>query len=90
MPTITILFILSVSRLLDANFDQVMMMTGNLNNRAVAETADVIDTFVFSYGIRLGRFSFATAATFIKSAIGAALLVGANQLSKILNQESLW
>lgn len=90
MPTVVILFILSASNILSSNFEQVMMLTGNLNNRAIAATSDVIDTFIYSYGIRQGRFSFAAAATFIKSIIGAGLLVIANQGSRWLKQESLW
>jgi putative aldouronate transport system permease protein len=90
MPTVMILFILAASNILSSNFDQIMMMTGNLNNRAIAERSDVLDTFIYSFGIRQGRFSFATAASFIKSVIGATLLILANQISKWAKQESLW
>lgn len=90
MPTIVILFILSASNILSANFEQVMMLTGNLNNRATAETSDVIDTFIYAYGVRQGRFSFAAAATFIKSIISAGLLVLANSGSRWFKQESLF
>lgn len=84
--TIAIMFILSVSGLLTANFDQIM----NLKNALNASRAEVIDTYVYQMGIRSGRFSYATAAGLFQSVISMLLLLGSNFVSKKLQGHSLF
>ncbi len=84
--TIAIMFILSVSGLLTANFDQIM----NLKNSLNASRAEVIDTYVYQMGIRSGRFSYATAAGLFQSVISMLLLLGSNFVSKKLQGHSLF
>lgn len=82
MPTIVLLLIFTVGNLLNANFDQIMMLTNQMGNSMLREYADVIDTYVYRVGLREARFSFAAAAGLFKSLINIALLVGANQLAR--------
>jgi putative aldouronate transport system permease protein len=82
MPTIVLLFILTVGQLLNANFDQIMMLTNQMGNARLREYADVIDTYVYRVGLREARFSFAAAAGLFKSLVNIALLIGANQLAR--------
>lgn len=82
MPTIVLLFIFTVGNLLNANFDQIMMLTNQMGNATLREYADVIDTYVYRVGIREGRFSFASAAGLFKAVINISLLLMANRLAR--------
>jgi ABC-type polysaccharide transport system, permease component len=89
-PTIVLLFIMSVGGVLNANFDQIMMLTKNMGNSMLTEFADVIDTFVFRYGISMGRVSFATAAGMFKAVINFALLMVANKVASMSGESALF
>lgn len=89
-PVIMIFLILGVGNILNAGFEDIMMLTRNLNNGIVMPVADVIDTYVYQMGIMNQRYSYATAAGLFKSLLSIALLVIANSLAKRFNQESLW
>lgn len=84
--TIAIMFIMAVSGLLSANFDQMMVLKNSLN----VSKSEVIDTYVYYMGIRSGRFSYATAAGLMQSIVAMILLVTANQVSKKLQDHSLF
>lgn len=84
--TITILFILAVSGVLNSNFDQILVLRNSLNESA----SNVIDVYVYQTGLLSARYSYATAVGLLKSIIAVILLIGANQLSKRINQQSLF
>lgn len=84
--TITILFILAVSGILNSNFDQILVLRNSLN----ASASDVIDIYVYRMGLQLGRYSYATAVGLVKSIIAFLLLLSANFVSKKLNDTSLF
>ncbi|WBW99082.1 ABC transporter permease [Oceanirhabdus sp. W0125-5] len=78
--TIILLFILNIGSILNAGFEQQLL----LGSDQTREYWDVIDTYAYRYGIQLGRYSYATAISFIKSTIGLALIFSVNRLSKKL------
>ncbi len=80
-PTIVLLFIFTVGGLLNANFDQIMLLTNQMQNALLREFADVIDTYVYRVGLRDTRFSYAAAAGLFKSVINFGLLLGANKVA---------
>ncbi len=84
-PTIVILLILSVGRILEAGFE-VQYLLGRGMTMDYAET---IDLFVLNYGIKIGNYSLATAAGIFKSVISITLIFMANGISKRLGQERL-
>ncbi|MGF9977888.1 ABC transporter permease subunit [Viridibacillus arvi] len=77
-PTIVILMILGISGILNAGFEQQLLI-GNVQTR---EYWEVFDTYSYRYGIQLGNYSYATAVGLFKSIIGLILLVGANKFCK--------
>lgn len=81
-PTIILLLIFTVGNLLNANFDQIMMLTNQMGNATLRQFADVIDTYVYRVGLREARFSFAAAAGLFKSGVNIVLLIAANQLAR--------
>ena len=83
---ITIMLILSLGRILNAGFDQVM----NLYNLRVYEVADIIDTYVYRVGINDADYSFATAVGLFKNVIGLFLVVMSQWIAKKMGNEGLW
>lgn len=89
-PTILLLLILTVGNLLNANFDQIMTLTGQMNNAQLRSTADVVGTYVYRMGIQQARFSYAAAAGLFTGVINFILLLGANYLSNKAGETALF
>ncbi len=89
-PTIVLLFIMQVGGILNANFDQIMMLTKQLGNSMLKDYANVIDTYIFQVGISQGRVSFGTAAGLVKSAINFILLIVANTIADKAGENALF
>ena len=85
-PTIVMLLILSVGGILSAGFDQHLIL-GNPSTQAYW---DVIDTYVYRYGIQQGDFSMATAIGLAKSVIGFILVFITNRISRKVLEISLF
>jgi putative aldouronate transport system permease protein len=86
VPTITIMLILSLGSVMDAGFDQVL----NLYNAAVYKTGDIIDTYVYRYGIENTKYSLGAAVGLFKNVIGFTLVVGTNYITKKINGNGIW
>jgi putative aldouronate transport system permease protein len=84
--TISILFILAVSGVLNSNFDQILILRNTLNE----STSNVIDIYVFKTGMEQGRYSYAAAVGLFKSVIALILLLLANRVTKKMNDTSLF
>ena len=89
-PTIVLLFIMNVGGILNQNFDQIMMLTKQMGNPMLKETANVIDTYIFKVGISENRASFGTAAGLVKSLINFVLLIGANTIADKAGENALF
>ncbi|MEC0271372.1 ABC transporter permease [Paenibacillus anseongense] len=83
---IIILLILRIGHMMDVGFEQVFLMM----NGAVADVAEVFDTYVFRVGIKQGDFSYSTAVGLFKSIVGLVLVIGANKLSKKFGEEGVY
>ena len=82
LPTISIMLILRVGGLIGGGFDQIY----NLYNSTVYEYADVLDTFIYRYGIGDGEFEVGTAVGLFSNVINIALLLGANKIVEVINK----
>ncbi len=89
-PTIILLLIMNVGGILNANFDQIMMLTKNMGNAMLKDYADVIDTYVYRYGLGQFRVSFATAAGLVKAVINFLLLLTANKIADKAGESALF
>ncbi|WP_435171464.1 ABC transporter permease [Paenibacillus glycanilyticus] len=89
MPVIVIFMILAVGNVMNAGFEDILILTNNGVNAIVRNVSDVIDTYVYRIGIQNQRFSYAAAVGLFKSAINVLLLIGANRLARKSGQ-SLW
>jgi putative aldouronate transport system permease protein len=83
---IAIMFVLTVSYLLNSNFDQIFVLKNQLNVPA----SDVIDIYVYRMGLQAGRFSYSTAIGLFKSVIALGLLVLSNRVARRLTGASIF
>jgi putative aldouronate transport system permease protein len=83
---IAIMFVLTVSYLMNSNFDQIFVLKNQLNIPA----SDVIDIYVYRMGIQAGRFSYSTAIGLSKSVIALALLFLSNRVTHRLTGSSIF
>ncbi|WP_373271323.1 ABC transporter permease [Paenibacillus sp. MY03] len=83
---IVILLILRIGHMMDVGFEQVYLMM----NGAVADVADVFDTYVYRSGIEQGQFSYSTAIGLFKSVVGLILVVGSNYLAKKIGDDGIY
>ncbi|MFC4778048.1 ABC transporter permease [Paenibacillus sp. GCM10023252] len=90
-PVITIFLILAVGNLLNAGFEDILVLTNNLNNAIVSDYSTVIDTYVYQSAFKgFSQYSYAAAVGLFKSVINIGLLLGANYLAGKFRQESLF
>ena len=71
LPTIILMACLSLGNVLNAGFEQVLVM----QNPLVYETGDIIDTFVYRVGLVGANFSLGTAVGLFKSVVGFVLVL---------------
>ena len=71
LPTIILLSTLALGNVLNAGFEQILMMY----NPAVYKTGDILDTFVYRSGILEAQFSLASAVGMLKSVCGCIMVV---------------
>lgn len=86
MPTIVMMFILRMSSVMDAGFDQIF----NMYSPYVYDSADVISTYVYRLGIGGMEYSQATTIGLFNSVIAFVLVITANKLSRKLTNRGIW
>ncbi len=87
-PIIVLLLVLNVGQLLNADFQQLLAL---LNGRPdLYDIGDVIDTYVYRFGLTHSEYSYAAAAGVFKGVISFVLVWAANRVAKRLGQEGLW
>jgi len=89
-PVIIIFLILAVSQILNAGFEEILLLTNQGQNVVLRPVSETIDTYVYRVGIENYRFSYATAAGLFKGVISVGLLVIANWIARKLGNSSLW
>jgi len=86
MHIITLLLILQIGKVLDAGFEQIVL----LYSPQVYQVADIIDTYVYREGIINLNYSYTAAIGFFKSFFSLILILGANYAAKRLGQSGIW
>jgi len=84
-PTIIILLIMSIGRILDAGFEMQYL----LRNGPVMDVSDTIDVYVLIFGLNLRNYSLATAAGMFKNIVNISLIFIANEIAKRAGEERL-
>lgn len=85
-PTICILLILQLGRMVSIGFDRPYV----LGNALVREYSDVISTYVYRVGLGSNDFSQATAVGLFQSVVGLIFLLAANFITKKVGDQGIW
>lgn len=85
-PTILIMLLLAVGNVLNAGFEQVVL----LENPAIYNVSDVLDTYSYRYGIGNGMYSYGTAVGMFRSLVTFVLVLAANKVARKTNDVSLF
>ena len=85
-PTITLFFILSISGLLNNGIDHLWVFQ-NTNNIGRSE---VLDTFIYKYGIPQWQYGYATAVGLFKSVVSFILLILGNTVCKKVTGKGIY
>jgi putative aldouronate transport system permease protein len=83
---IVLMFVLRVGSVLGSNLEQALV----LQNSSNMQRSEVIDLYVYHLGLTQGDFSFATAVGIFSSVVSVILLLGANFLTKRVNDNSIF
>jgi putative aldouronate transport system permease protein len=86
MPTIMVMLIMNVGRLLSLGFEKVLLMYTPANSGV----SDILDTLVYRTGLANQNYSYATAIGLFTGIIGVVLVASSNTLSRKLTGESIY
>ena len=86
MPTIMVMLIMNVGRMLSIGYEKVLLMYTPSNSGV----SDIIDTLVYRTGLQNQNYSYATAIGLFGGIIGLILVSGSNAISRKLTDESLY
>lgn len=84
--TIGIMFLFAVGNILNAGYDQILL----LQQPANVEISEILDTFILKTGLNKGAFEYATAIGLFKSVFSIVLMFIANTICKKTIEVSLW
>lgn len=86
VPIISIKLIMELGHLMSVGYEKIIL----LYNPLTYDTADVISSFLYRYGLQGGRYSMGTAIGLMNSVINITVLVSVNKLFRKFTEESLW
>lgn len=88
IPTIVIMLIMNLGRLIDVGYEKILLMQNNLN----LQRSEVIATYVYKIGLasNMPDYSLSTAVGLFNSVISLVLVVTVNTIAKKLTATSLW
>jgi putative aldouronate transport system permease protein len=83
---IILMLVLRLGNALTVGFEQMLIQRDAVGH----ETADVLDTFAFYYGIGTNNYGYGAAAGLFKSLISLLLIWGANRLAHAFGEDGLY
>lgn len=86
IPIITVQLIMQLGRIMSEGYEKVIL----LYNPSIYETADIISSYVYRYGLEGMNYSVGTAIGLFNSIINIIILILANQTARKISEESLW
>lgn len=85
-PTIVVLLIMSLGRILGSDFDRPYALT----TKMVGSVSRVISIYIYEVGIKALRFSVTTAVGLFQSVVCVFFLFGANAIAKKFGERGVW
>ena len=86
LSTVIIMLITRIGHLLSVGYEKVIL----LYNVQTYQTADVVSTFSYRYGMESNLTGLASAAEMMNNLIGMMLVIGANSIAKKASNTSLY
>ncbi|QUI25668.1 sugar ABC transporter permease [Vallitalea pronyensis] len=86
LPTVGILFILSMSGLLRAGYEQIILF----QQPPTIPVSEVLETYSVKVGLQQGQYSYATVVGLFQSIVSLILIVTTNKIAKKVSDTSLW
>jgi putative aldouronate transport system permease protein len=86
IPTVIVLFILRLGRMLDVSFEQILLM----RNSFVYSVSEVFNTYSYNQGVQMGNYSIGTTVDIFKSFVGLFMVIASNKLIKKTGQEGIY
>lgn len=86
VPTIRITLLFTLAGLFNAGFDQIYLFQNDL----ILDVGEVLDTYIYRYGLSKGLYSFAGAAGLIQSVVNFSIILAANFISKKVSGSGLF
>ncbi len=86
LPTIMVMLILDVGRMLTLGFEKVLLMYTPANSGV----SDIIDTLVYRTGLTNQNYSYATAIGLFSGLIGVILVTVSNTVSKKVTGDGIY
>ncbi len=85
-PTTITMFVMRLGQLMNVSFQKVLLM----QNSANISESEIISTYVYSVGLKMNNFSYATAIDLFNTIINIVLLITANKVAKKLSGTGLF
>lgn len=86
LPTVIIMFILSVGNLFSVGYEKAFLMQGSLNT----EVSEIISTYVYKVGLQGAQYSFSSAVGLFNSVVNLIMLFTVNTISRKVSETSLF
>lgn len=85
-PTAVTLLILRMGSMISTGYEKILLLQNNLN----MDGSNVISLYTYQVGMLQNQFSYSTAIGLFNSLIEVVLVLTVNQISKKVNEVSLW
>ena len=85
-PTIIILLIMNMGKLLSVGYEKVLLMQNDLN----LPVSEIVGSYVYKTGILGADYGFSTAVSFFNNIIGLILVIATNAIAKKFSDVSLF
>lgn len=86
MPVVVILLILRLGDALSVGFEQFILQRDAVGRQA----AEVLDTYVYYFGIQTGDYAVGAAAGLFKAMVGLVLILATNKLAQRFGEQGLF
>ncbi|MGI6378392.1 MAG: ABC transporter permease subunit [Patescibacteria group bacterium] len=86
LPTVIIMFILSIGNLFSVGYEKAFLMQGSLNT----VVSEIISTYVYKVGLQGAQYSFSSAVGLFNSVVNLILLLTVNTLFRKVSETSLF
>ncbi|MBP1990235.1 ABC transporter permease [Paenibacillus eucommiae] len=86
VPTLIVLLILNSGWIINSNIEQFFLFTNGSN----WEKMEVLDMYIYKFGMKLLDFPYSTAVSIIKTFVSLVILLSVNQISKRATGSSIF